>query len=168
MARTVYAPNPDRRALLAKVHVAAKQLGLSDDDYRATLEAVTGKRSAGDCSVAELASVLNHFVDRGWLPKPNAERKPKAPRRTGQMYEIPPGTAHETQKRYILALANALGWSLKGLDTRCARQFGVDKLLWLKSEHALQKLGRDLVNRCRKRGIETEPNHPDFGKVVRG
>jgi phage gp16-like protein len=54
------------KRLLAMVHIAKKKLALSDDDYRAILLDVTGKRSAGDCTTDELGKVIDHFRARGW------------------------------------------------------------------------------------------------------
>lgn len=56
----------DRRRLLAKVHVAKKQLALDDDTYRDVLERVTGQRSAGELDVGQLIAVLEAFRARGW------------------------------------------------------------------------------------------------------
>lgn len=53
---------------LAAIHVAKKQLGLDDDDYRALLERVTGKRSCRDMTPAELSAVLAEFRRRGFAP----------------------------------------------------------------------------------------------------
>ena len=57
------------RAMLAKVHIAKKQLGLDDDLYRETLKAVTGHSSSKDCSEAQLEAVLKHFSKAGFKPK---------------------------------------------------------------------------------------------------
>ena len=46
---------------LAAIHVARKQLGLEDDDYRAVLERVTGKSSAGKMTVGEQGKVLDEL-----------------------------------------------------------------------------------------------------------
>lgn len=46
-----------RRALIAKIKIAQKELGLDDDTYRAVLERVTGKRSCADMDVSELEYV---------------------------------------------------------------------------------------------------------------
>lgn len=43
-----------RNALLAKVHIAKKALGMDDDAYRDFLNAQTGKRSAGLLNETEL------------------------------------------------------------------------------------------------------------------
>ena len=40
-----------RRALIAKIKIAQKELGLDDATYRAVLERVTGKRSCTECSI---------------------------------------------------------------------------------------------------------------------
>lgn len=61
-----------RKDLLAKVHIAKKELGLDDETYRDALETVTGKRSAGKCSDAQLVAVLDRFKERGWTPKRRA------------------------------------------------------------------------------------------------
>jgi len=55
-----------RRSLLAKVHVAKKELNLADDDYRAILLDVAGVSSAANCSPKQLADVIERFKARGW------------------------------------------------------------------------------------------------------
>ena len=45
--------NP-RPAMLAKVHVLAKQVGLEGESYRTYLLCITGKRSCGECDLNEL------------------------------------------------------------------------------------------------------------------
>ncbi len=59
-----------RRGLIAKVHVARKQLGLDEDSYRQILADVTGHASAGDCDERQLKAVLGHFESRGFAPRP--------------------------------------------------------------------------------------------------
>ncbi|ELK67425.1 TPA: phage protein GemA/Gp16 family protein, partial [Neisseria meningitidis] len=41
-----------RRALIAKIKIAQKELGLDDGTYRAVLERVTDKRSCADMDVS--------------------------------------------------------------------------------------------------------------------
>lgn len=55
-----------RRALLAKVHIAKKQLGLSDDDYRAIIFQHCSAMSAADATEAQLAAIVQHFGQRGF------------------------------------------------------------------------------------------------------
>lgn len=64
--------NPRRRAMLAKIHVAKKQLQLDEDDYRQILLDETGRTSAGDCTEAELERALQRFEAKGFKPLPKA------------------------------------------------------------------------------------------------
>ena len=65
----------DRRAMIAKVHLAQKALGLDDDTYRDVLEQATGHRSAGSCSDAQLSAVLARFRALGWDGPPDGAGK---------------------------------------------------------------------------------------------
>ena len=48
-----------RKALLAKIHVAKKQLGMTDDEYRALLLGNFGQESAARLSVTELEDAVH-------------------------------------------------------------------------------------------------------------
>lgn len=54
----------DRNRLIARLHVAKRDLGLDEDLYRQKLEVVTGKRSASDLSDAELQMAVRDFTGR--------------------------------------------------------------------------------------------------------
>lgn len=68
-----------RRALIAKVHVAKKQLGLDEETYRAILERVTGRRSAAQLDDRELMKVLADFRLHGWVPASSAPKRSDSP-----------------------------------------------------------------------------------------
>jgi phage gp16-like protein len=70
--------NPARNALIAKIKVGQKQLGMDDDTYRDFLEKVTGKRSAAKLSIAALELVVNNMKEAGFKPI-----KRTAPKRAG-------------------------------------------------------------------------------------
>lgn len=119
-AAAKFAPNPHRRAMVAKVHMARKELGLDEDTYRAALKRVTGKSSAGDMNDGELVRVLDDFKTKGW--------KAKAGR--------PAPAAHPVARK-----ARALWISLaqlgvvrdpseRGLESFAKRQLGVERLAW--------------------------------------
>ncbi len=57
------------RALLAKVHIAKKDLGLADENYRAILVRITGRESSRDCTERQLEQLLAEFRRLGWTPK---------------------------------------------------------------------------------------------------
>ncbi|HWJ72387.1 MAG TPA: regulatory protein GemA [Kaistia sp.] len=65
----------------AVLHVAKKQLALEDEDYRAVLERITGKRSSRDMSPAERGKVLDEFKRMGFEV---VARSPHAPTVKGQ------------------------------------------------------------------------------------
>lgn len=60
---------------IALLHVARRDLGLDDDDYRAVLERVTGKRSAKDLSEAERNLVADEFRRLGFKPSSKGRKK---------------------------------------------------------------------------------------------
>lgn len=64
-----------RRALIARVHVAKKQLALTDDSYRAILARITGQDSAAGLDIAQLRAVIQEFERLGL--KPHARPSPK-------------------------------------------------------------------------------------------
>lgn len=73
------AQTPSRRpALIAKLHVAKKQLGMEDDEYRALLEKLTGHRSAADLTEDQLHRVLARLRDAGFKSKKSAAPGSKA------------------------------------------------------------------------------------------
>ena len=63
-----------RRALLARLHIAKKELGLSDEDYRAVLYSGYKKTSAAELTNSELAAVIGHFGKCGWKQVRNKTR----------------------------------------------------------------------------------------------
>jgi phage gp16-like protein len=71
-----------RKALVAKVKIAQKQLGMDDDTYRDFLEGVAGpgKRSASILKVWELDNVMKAFRAKGFKNKPakSAGTRPQA------------------------------------------------------------------------------------------
>ncbi len=58
-----------RNPKLARVHIARKELALTEDSYRSVLARITGHESAGDCTDAQLDAVLAEFKRLGWTPK---------------------------------------------------------------------------------------------------
>ena len=62
---------PPSKADLAKIHIAKKELGLSDEAYRDILRARFGKSkdSAAKLTPGQAFSLLAHFKKCGWKPK---------------------------------------------------------------------------------------------------
>lgn len=62
----------DRRLMIAKIHVAKKEMGLTEDDYRAMLITATGKASSANCSLSELRAMVEAMKAKGFKPKPSS------------------------------------------------------------------------------------------------
>jgi len=67
----------NRRAMLAKIHVARKQLALTEDSYRDLLRRITGQDSAGTLNDAGLDKVLAEFRRLGWKAPSGRTRSAK-------------------------------------------------------------------------------------------
>ncbi len=57
-----------RNAVLAKIHIAKKDLRMDDVAYRAMLKRVTGKSSSAGMSPRQRGAVLAEFKRLGWNP----------------------------------------------------------------------------------------------------
>lgn len=65
-----------RNSLIAKIHIAKKQMGLDESTYRDMLWRITGKRSCKQMSIKELNSVLRDCERLGFKPIKQHGRKP--------------------------------------------------------------------------------------------
>jgi phage gp16-like protein len=122
-----------RKDMLAKAHIAKKELGLDDASYRDLLERVVGKRSAKELTRAELDQVLAEFKRLGWRHKPRQQ-----PARAGTR-PIADGEIQGKARALWLALYH-LGVvrspAEAALDRFCKRQTGADSLRWISPERA--------------------------------
>jgi len=57
------------RADLAKIHIAKKELGLTDEAYRDIMRAQFRKESAAKLTPGQACQLINHFRSLGWKPK---------------------------------------------------------------------------------------------------
>jgi phage gp16-like protein len=94
--------------LLAKIHIAKKDLGFDDETYRGLLYDRCGKRSAKELSDRQIVQVIRELVTKGWNPK---QRKDTGTRGHGdaekKKYEDQKGdiySATPAQKRMIEAM----------------------------------------------------------------
>lgn len=149
---TTTTPTPTktlRSSDLAKIHMAKKALGMTDDDYRALLARVGKVGSAADLDIAGRARVLREFERLGWRAQPTGKPKPKL--------------CGEPQAKKIRALWLALyGAGVvrnpdeSALLAYVRRQGQVDRLEWL-SVRAASAVIEALKKWCRRTGVEIEP-----------
>ena len=113
VSRAIERGRARRRALLAAIHVRAKQLGL-DDEVRGDLqERLTGERSCADMTTAQLRKVADELklADLRLHPRPVDATRPRDSR--GPMRER------------ALALARSFGAGERYCDAIARRQSGV-------------------------------------------
>ncbi len=84
--------SPRRRALLARLHIARKELGLDEETYRAALQRIAGASSARDLSDEAIERVLAEFRRRGWRP---GKARPARSSRGGRRWRPPAKHAHQ-------------------------------------------------------------------------
>jgi len=120
--------------MLAKVHIARKDLALTEDCYRAVLSRITGQESSKGLTDAQLDKVLAEFKRLGWKPKS------KATAADGQRYRPASGRVHVRKvfaiwgdmcKANIPVIANRAG-----LLAFVQRMTGVDDPEWMTPQQA--------------------------------
>ena len=107
----------DRRPLYAKIHIARKQLGMSDDIYRGMLEERFSVNSSSQLSVKQLILLLKHFEDLGFVPTANyaasADKKQLVKKVWALLYAL---------NRPVPEYGNSLA----------KKMYGVDLVVWCK------------------------------------
>jgi len=115
-----------RKSLLAKVHIAKKDLGLDDDTYRLMLENLTGTDSAAKLTVPQLARVVADLRKQGWQGQPRkpARRKPVVASEAAAYIDKIEALLAEAKRPWTYAA------------TMAKRMYRVDTLEWLSPEQA--------------------------------
>lgn len=135
------------RGQLAKIHIAKKELQLTDEVYRDILAINFKVESAKDLTDQQAAKLLDTFRAKGWKPKTRKARSnQKKPQNDSTFIHISPGST-AAQQRKVLAMWNELGYAMEKLHSRCQRQFNVDRFEWLTDSKALHVLITDLDQR---------------------
>lgn len=140
-------------AQLAKIHIAKKELQLTDDTYRDILALHFKAESAKDLTDRQAEQLLDLFRAKGWKPKKSASSAPGRKRRDGNYIAIKPGPT-AAQQRKVLAMWNSLGYGMDKLHGRCLRQFGIERFEWVTDPHQLHVLITDLKKRQENAGVE--------------
>ena len=132
---------PPSRHLSAQIHIARKDLALTDDAYRDILRLQFNVESSKDLTERQAKALIELFKSKGFRPK-----QPTKPRKNPDFITVNPGPAAK-QQRKILAMWNELGYGMAKLHTRVQTQFGVDRFEWLIDHDDLHILITDLAKR---------------------
>lgn len=117
--------SPDaRRAELAKIHIAAKQLGLDRDTYEAMLWTLARVKSAGDLNAEGRHQVLEHLKSRGF--KPAQMKAVKSASKRGTKPAVP--ADRQAQVAKIEALLADAGRPWEYVEAMAKRMCHVDAL----------------------------------------
>lgn len=126
-----------RRALLAKVHIAKKELRLDDETYRDILKRLFGKPSSKNLTQSQLVDLVEHFKSLGWKSRPS-RRAAGAPRGGGRKGRPLDGKPVSRKARALWISLYHLGCvsdpSESALAAFVKRQAGVDDLRFLNDE----------------------------------
>jgi hypothetical protein len=129
---------------LARIHIAKKELALTEEAYRDILQFNFQVKSARELSEQQAMELIKLFKAKGWTPKTGDQSRQR--KKDGQFIEVKPGPAAR-QQRKVLALWHELGYDMTKLHARVKKQFGVDRFEWLEDNKALHVLITDLEHR---------------------
>lgn len=168
----VYDAVQARRLLVAKIHIARKELNMDDDSYRANLAHFgKGKTSCTNMTVPELHAVLAAFEKLGFKAKPGDKKQPAAPKSS----KVAAPTDERSVIRAIWAFMHGAGFIRDGseaaLNAWVARQTaqsgngtGIASVQWLTGTdavHVLEALKkwcrRMMYSDLQKRGCDVWP-----------
>jgi len=117
-----------RRALLAKVHIAVKDLGIFEGDYRDILMREFGVETAADLTEKKLVSLVEYFEAKGWTPSP----RPSPARGEGAQIE-----ALKERVGQVVLHSDLNQKRLRGLARKIC---GVEDVAWCHDVRRLKRL----------------------------
>lgn len=109
------------RKKLAYIHIVKKELGLSDKEYRDTLQRQAGVRSAKDLDDEKFRKLVNFLVRSG-------------------RYKINKGGLTIKQKYFIKHMAEEIGWDADHLRNFIRKYYHVDRLDLLSRKQAAKAI----------------------------
>ncbi|SNR59469.1 Mu-like prophage protein gp16 [Humidesulfovibrio mexicanus] len=139
-----------RRSLLAKVHIAAKDLGLQEDAYRDMLEGLTGQRSAAKLTDKQLAFVVGSLQRKGGWGAAPVEH---AAKRHGAKPKPRASSSCDAMLKKIEALLADAGRPWAYAESMARRMYQVERLEWATAEHLrgiIAALVKDAGRQARK------------------
>lgn len=122
-----------RNGLLAKIHIAKKELGIDDDTYR---EMLKGKpwcvKSAGDLTFQGLEALVRHFNALGWEKRPGArDRGSETGNKESQA---------EALRERVMEVAAQMKHGEKRANGLCKTICRVERLEWCRDVGKLKRM----------------------------
>lgn len=154
-------PNDERRTQLIRlIHVARRELGMQDEDYRTMLRGMTalgGKTSSADLGIRGLELVRDALIAKGFVVKPKAAKtKPisiKAPTKTRPLAD----DAQSKMIRHRWLQMHAQGIvrdpSEASLAAYVCRIAKIEALQWLNSDQASNVI--ETLKKWQKRALKS-------------
>lgn len=148
------APLP-RTRLIQKIHVAKRQLGLEEADYRSVLTLATGKDSAGAMSDAELQAALAAFEALGF--QSSFKGAPDGKKSARPVIRLIFGLWTELGRRGLVVDADR-----KALFVFVKRMSGIDHPDWLDNAEAnkIVEALKAIRDRGKSKSVTTEGARP--------
>jgi phage gp16-like protein len=134
-------PDAMRKRIIAKIHVAKKQLSLDDDEYRGLIAGATNGKaeSCKDCDESELEQILQLMERRGFTPVIKApSEKPKV-RLSPRTRDKPKGDHEQIDKIRAMWIDLANQGIIRNRSDDACQAFAkrltkVDRLEWLNTK----------------------------------
>ena len=125
-----FAADPRRRAMLGKIHVAKKQLKLSQENYEAVILRLTGgaTASAGDLTEKQMDALLAEFERLGF--RPLVARKGHGTRSSQRPADHPSAKKARAMWISLWNLGAVESATEASLEAFARRQLGVAQLQW--------------------------------------
>ena len=136
------APAGILKSMKAKIHVAKKELGLSDEAYRLVLESITGKDSTKSMTLGELDAVLEAFKSKGFKVTVKRREVNNDPR-LKKIWAL----------WYALADAGKCDRTAKALNGFVKKQIGVENMNWLQFADQFEAVIEGLKAWCNREGV---------------
>lgn len=143
---------------LAKIHIAAKQLGMDEITYRDMLYEIAGARSAGNLSEQGRALVIKHLKSLGFKPFHKNESGYKSYHESALKsgMHIPSSDDRAPLLSKIGAILADLKLPWAYADGIAKKMFGVDRVRWLYPDQLYKVTVSLIYFQKRKKGNDSE------------
>jgi len=126
-----------KHSRLAVIHIAKKETGMTDAEYRDLL-AGFGVASSRDLKVRDFDKLMSRFEALGFRTTSTRRRKPRG---------LPDGKAATMKKIEAIILDMGLSWAY--VDSIAKKRFGVDAVQWLEYEELRKVLQMMIIHQKR-------------------